>query len=143
MRNVLIAFDGSASAHRALQYVIDFAKEHKASLEVHVLNVQQEPVMFGEYVTVEMIDQMTQGFLSKGSEIVKEASNYVESAGLSCKTHVMLGNVPEKVRETVTQLGCDTVVMGTRGLGSLKGLLLGSVATQVIHEVPVPVVLVK
>ena len=37
----------------------------------------------------------------------------------------------------------DTVVMGTRGLGNFSGLLMGSVATRVVHEVPVPVLLVK
>lgn len=143
MRNVLVAFDGSDSARRALQYVIDTAKETQGVLEIHLLNVQQEPIMFGEYVTVEMIDQMTKDFLAKGAELLKEASSRLESVGLKCTTHVLLGNVADQVRETVARLGCDTVVMGTRGLGRLKGLLLGSVATQVIHEVPVPVLLVK
>lgn len=143
MRNVLVAFDGSDCACRALQYVIDTAKESQGGLEIHLINVQQEPIMFGEYVTVEMIDQMTKDFLAKGTELLKDASSRLEAVGLKSTTHVLLGNVADKVRETVAHLGCDTVVMGTRGLGRLKGLLLGSVATQVIHEVPVPVVLVK
>lgn len=145
MRNILIPFDGSDSARRALQYVIEAASEQSGLKAVHLLNVQQEPVMFGEYVTVEMIDQMTQGFLDKGAAVLKEASDRLAGVGLADKvsTHVVLGNVAEQVRDNVARLGCDTVVMGTRGLGSLKGLLLGSVATQVIHEVPVPVLLVK
>ncbi|MNU09423.1 Universal stress protein G [compost metagenome] len=48
-----------------------------------------------------------------------------------------------QVSEFADRLGCDTVVMGTRGLGSFTGMLLGSVATRVIHEVSVPVLLVK
>ena len=51
--------------------------------------------------------------------------------------------VAEQVAALVQQQGCDTVVMGTRGLGSFTGMLLGSVATRVIHEVSVPVLLVK
>ena len=49
----------------------------------------------------------------------------------------------ETIGETARRLQVDTVVMGTRGLGSLSGLLLGSVAHRVVHQVPLPVILVK
>jgi nucleotide-binding universal stress UspA family protein len=39
--------------------------------------------------------------------------------------------------------GCAQIVMGTRGLGTVSGMLLGSVATKVIHLADVPVVLLK
>ena len=45
MRNVLVAFDGSDSSKRAVQYLIDFAREHSATLNVHLLNVQQPPIV--------------------------------------------------------------------------------------------------
>jgi nucleotide-binding universal stress UspA family protein len=41
------------------------------------------------------------------------------------------------------QLGCDTIIMGTRGMGSVTGALLGSVSTDVIRCADVPVTLVK
>lgn len=143
MRNVLLAYDGSDSARRAVQYVIDYVVDTKVPLTVHLLNVQQEPLIFGEYVTADMLDQMSKSFIDKGQEILKEAAERLEGAGLSCQQHVVLGNVADLVRETVAREGCDTVVMGTRGLGSFSGLLLGSVTTKVIHETPVPVLLVK
>ena len=53
------------------------------------------------------------------------------------------GGIAETIGETARRLQVDTVVMGTRGLGSLSGLLLGSVAHRVVHQVPLPVILVK
>ena len=45
--------------------------------------------------------------------------------------------------EFAKRLGVDKIIMGTRGLGGLAGLLMGSVATDVIKNAPVPVTLVK
>ncbi|MDM8349229.1 universal stress protein [Pseudomonas sp. sp1636] len=143
MRKVLVAFDGSDSSKRALQYVIDFARDHAATLEVHLLNVQYEPVLYGEYVTGEFIDQLQQSLLVAAAKALEWPVDQLQAAGIGHKTHTALGNVAAQVSEFADRLGCDTVVMGTRGLGSFTGMLLGSVATRVIHEVSVPVLLVK
>lgn len=143
MRNVLVAYDGSDSARRALQYVVEASRENQSPLKVHVLNVQQEPVLFGEYVTAEMIEDLQRSLLEKANETLADAAAVLRGSSLAFETHARLGNVPDQVRDAVTELGCDSVVMGTRGLSNFTGLLLGSVATRVIHEVPVPVTLVK
>lgn len=143
MRQLLVAFDGSDSAKRAVQYVIDTAQEISSPFKVHLINVQQEPMLFGEYVTAEMIDDLNASLVTKSNEILEAGAAPLRAAGLEVETHARLGSIPDQVRDAVKQLGCDTVVMGTRGLSSFSGLLLGSVATRVIHEVPVPVTLVK
>ncbi|WP_439859143.1 universal stress protein [Pseudomonas sp. MBLB4136] len=143
MRKVLVAFDGSDSAKRALQYVIDFARIHDATLEVHLLNVQHEVMLYGEYVNDEMIANMRETQLAEAGGKLEWPAAQLKAAGIQCERHVALGNVAEQVNLAVKRLECDTVVMGTRGLGTFTGLLLGSVATRVIHEVQVPVLLVK
>ncbi|WP_298187715.1 universal stress protein [uncultured Pseudomonas sp.] len=143
MRNVLIAFDGSDSSKRALQYVIDFAQAHSATLEVHVINVQHEATLYGEYVNDEMFANIRQSLLEQANGKLEWPLEQLKAAGITCQAHAALGNIAEQVNDTVKQLQCDTVVMGTRGLGTFTGLLMGSVATRVIHEVQVPVLLVK
>lgn len=140
MRKVLVPFDGSENSKRALQYVIDLDTR---PAEVHVLNVQHEPVIYGEYVTANMLEELSNSLLTKSRHVLTEAAEALQAAGVQHQTHAALGNVAEQVNEAVKRLGCDTVVMGTRGLGSFSGLVMGSVATRVIHEVAVPVLLVK
>ncbi len=143
MRNVLLAFDGSDSSKRALQYVIDFAREYNATLELHLLNVQHEPMVYGEYMTGDVIEQVGKSVRAEASKILEWPAAQLVAAGITHQTHTALGNIPEQIALAAKKLGCDTVVMGTRGLGSFTGMLMGSVATRVVHEVPVPVLLVK
>jgi len=143
MRKILIAYDGSDNSRRAVQHVVELARETGLSPQIHVVNVQHEPIIYGEYVTAAMLDELSLGLTRKAQTVLDEASAALQAGGLSCETHPLLGNVAEQIGDAVKRLGCDTVVMGTRGLGSFTGLLLGSVANRVIHEVSVPVLLVK
>lgn len=143
MRRLLVAYDGSDNSKRALQYVVDLARDTGMALRIHVVNVQHEPIIYGEYVTSAMIDELNNSLMAKSRSVLDEAAAMLQAGGLTCETHTQLGNVAEQINDAVKRLGCDTVVMGTRGLGSFTGLVLGSVASRVIHEVSVPVLLVK
>lgn len=143
MRNVLIAYDGSQPSRRALQYVIERARDIANPIQVHVINAQQGAVVYGDYVTASMIEEINNGLLDEADKVLREAAAVLTAADVAHKTHAALGNVAEQVSAAIKQLGCDTVVMGTRGLSSFGGLVLGSVANRVIHEVSVPVILIK
>lgn len=142
MQNVLVPFDGSASAKRAVQYLVDFAKAYP-NIQVHLLNVQREPNLYGNYVPATMLDDLRTGALNHARKINAEASQMLAAASISHEAHEVVGEVVTEVVAAVKRLGCNTVVMGTRGMGSLGNLVMGSVATRVIHDVPVPVLLVK
>ncbi len=143
MRTILLAFDGSDNAKRALQYILDLAADAPRPLQVHVLNAQQEPVVYSEFVTPSTVEELSKSLIDKSHRTLEEAATALQAAGIPHETHAVLGDIAAQVNAAVQQLGCDTVVMGTRGLGSFTGMVLGSVANRVVHEVSVPVLLVK
>ena len=142
MQNVLVPFDGSESAKRAVQYLVEFSKAYP-SIQVHLLNVQREPNLYGNYVPATMLDDLRKGALNHAKTVNAEAANVVQAAGIQHQVHEVVGDVVTEVVAAVKRLGCNTVVMGTRGMGSLGNLVMGSVATRVVSDVPVPVLLVK
>lgn len=142
MQNVLVPFDGSASAKRAVQYLVDFAKVYP-NVQVHLLNVQREPNLYGNYVPATMLDDLRKGALTHAQTVNAEGAQLLEAASINYQAHEVVGDVVTEVVAAVKRLGCNTVVMGTRGMGSLGNLVMGSVATRVVHDVPVPVLLVK
>lgn len=71
------------------------------------------------------------------------ARKLLDAAGVKYQHRIGVGDAAETIAAYAKEKGCDQIVMGTRGMGSVSNLLLGSVATQVIHLSPVPVLLVK
>jgi len=142
MQKVLLPFDGSESARRALQYLVTAARSYPG-LEVHVLNVQPTIILHGDYLSLDMLKKLDDGALQHAAEINAEAIKLLTAANIRCFGHETIGEVIGAVGKAVQDLGCDTVVMGTRGMSNLSNLMLGSVATRVVHEVTVPVLLVK
>jgi nucleotide-binding universal stress UspA family protein len=57
--------------------------------------------------------------------------------------HLERGELPEAIEAIARRIGCDLIVMGTRGMGAAGNLVLGSVATGVIRCADRPVTLVK
>ena len=81
---------------------------------------------------------------SRGSEeALKSALSKCKGANIAFKPLVRAGQVAKTIAEVAREEGVGQIVMGTRGLGGIQGLLLGSVATQVIHLAEVPLTLVR
>jgi nucleotide-binding universal stress UspA family protein len=66
----------------------------------------------------------------------------LKSSGVRFEYHVAVGNHAEAIVAYAREKKCDQILMGTRGLGGLSNLLLGSVATRVLHLTDVPVTLI-
>ncbi|RPI41596.1 MAG: universal stress protein [Betaproteobacteria bacterium] len=141
MFKMLVAVDGSEHAQRTLDKVVELAAEMHAP-EVHLLNVQDEPTVYGEvalYLTEERARQLVK---EAGQRIVDAAAERLRAAGVSAKTEVEIGDVAPTIVSRASDLGCNVIVMGTRGMGAIASLVLGSVATKVVHLTTTPVLLV-
>ncbi len=59
------------------------------------------------------------------------------------RKHVKSGHIAKSILEVADEQGSDMIVMGSRGLGLLKGVLIGSVSQKVVEEAKIPVMVVK
>jgi nucleotide-binding universal stress UspA family protein len=79
----------------------------------------------------------------EGHNALEGAERKLKAAGVAYVARIGVGHAAETIAEYVRQQCCDAVIMGSRGLGATRSLVLGSVATKVVHLVDVPVTLVK
>lgn len=142
MHKLLLAIDGSESASHALEYAIKLAKEN-GPIELHLLTVHPEPVIYGEiqvYVPRERMEELQR---KHSEDILRPALERAKTANISHASEILIGEIAPMIVKRAEELNCDCIVMGTRGMGAIGNLVLGSVATKVVHLTKLPVTLVK
>lgn len=139
---ILLAADGSEHVLRAARHVAGLGPRLSEPLTVLLLNVQA-PVASGlvrRFLSQEALDAY---YRDEGQGALAQVQNILTAAGVQVESHVVVGEVAATVTEFAASHACDEIVMGTRGLGGVKGALLGSVASEVLHLTDRPVLLVK
>lgn len=142
MHRMLVPVDGSENAERALQFALRLAKEN-SSIELHLVTVHPEPVIYGE-IQVYVSRERMEGLQKKHSEdIMKPAEAAAKAAGVTYTSDILIGDIAPMIVKKADELNCEGIVMGTRGMGAIGNLVMGSVATKVVHLAKCPVTLVK
>ena len=137
---VLVPADGSEPARRAVRHVIDLARRGLA-IDVHLLNVQ--PAVRGFAASVLSQDDLDAYHRAEGTKAMEGAVALLTAAGLVPHVHIGVGEPGETIMQFAHTLRCAQIIMGTRGLGMMGGLLLGSVARHVVGEGTLPVTLLR
>ena len=139
MHKVLVPVDGSDNALRAVRFLIQKAALYKEPLDIHLLNVQHPfpGTVHGVRAQAEQYHH------DEGIKALAGARGLLDAAQLKYTYHILVGEAGETIANIVKDQGIQQVVLGTRGGGVVANMLLGSVATKVLHLVDVPVLLVK
>lgn len=136
-KTVIWATDGSEAADRALAYAKRLVAESKGSLLV----VHAEEHFFGSriggYPVFADEEEIEAKIQAQVSELGKE--------GVPAKLEVIKGRAGQAayaIAEVARERQADAIVVGTRGLGPVAGLLVGSVTHRLLHTTPCPVLVV-
>ncbi len=146
--HVLVAVDGSDSAQRAVEHLAD--AKYLAGHRLHVLSVQPAVDADRAYRTVDPTDPAAQRMENLVAESRRlsvghaaEAAEELERDGYDVHWTIRSGNPVIEIIEAAGNLGCDLIVMGSRGRTGLDRLLLGSVARNVLLHSPASVLIVR
>ena len=142
MLKILALFDGSKSSIHAVRYIIVLSAACKEAPEIHLLNVQMTvaPGNVARHVRRSDLDAY---YHDEGMAALAPARKLLDDAGVAHTLHIGVGEIGETVAKYVKELSAQQIVMGTRGLGPVAGMVLGSVTTVIVQAVNIPIVLVK
>jgi nucleotide-binding universal stress UspA family protein len=145
---VLVAVDGSTTAGRAVENLAD--AQYLAGHRLEVLSVRPLFHAFGRYWAVDLVEpaartpnvDITEDRQQAELHAARAAKTLAESGFLTCWT-IATGDPAHEIIEAARNLGCNLIVMGSRGLTGLDRLLLGSVARNVLLHAPTSVLIVR
>ena len=141
MLKILLPVDSSENSDRAVRHLIGMTG-HCGALDIRMVNVQP-PFLYIEVLLKpgqEVVDVWTH---KAGRDDARSACALLDAAGIPYTQELANGEVAETLIRYAEREQCDMIVMGTRGMGTVASLVLGSVATKVIHLSHIPVTLVK
>lgn len=137
-KRILVALDGSTHSQRSFEYAQDLTLKYSAQLVlVHAFG--PIPRELGSPI----IEQIEAHAVEEGKHIVERAQAQLANMNLNVTTEILEGPAAEAILRVADTYTCDLIVLGSRGLGTFEGLLLGSVSNTVLQHAKIPVLIVK
>ncbi len=139
---ILIPVDGSSSANRAVEQVIASKAWLKETPQIFLLNVQWKLASGNVKMFINQ-DTINDYYREQGLEALTAARALLDGAGMAYTYHISIGTPAQAIVQYAQEQQVEQIVMSAHGQGVLTNLLLGSVASKVVHLAPMPVMLVK
>jgi nucleotide-binding universal stress UspA family protein len=147
INRLLVPLDGSDRSTHALPIAIEIAGASQASLDLlHVI----VPVSVGElgagiepgYIPPEVYGSMMDELETVAHEDLRAAAESCQQAGVNATMYSPVGTPADSIFHLAEETNADAIVMSTHGRGGASRVLMGSVATSIIHRSHVPVIVV-
>lgn len=141
METILLAVDGSAHAGRAVQYAARLGRLLR-DIEVVILNVQ--PSIHDWQMHGVTREHIAKHHADAARQTLDQAEAPLQAAGIRAQREVRHAEDPgAMIVQVAREKGATMIVMGSRGMGAIASLALGSAAQKVIHLSAVPVLIIK
>jgi nucleotide-binding universal stress UspA family protein len=136
--SIIVAVDGSEQGMLALNHARAIAECFSAKLIlVHAFPHTSDLRDAVEYNSLVGLR------IKKGEEIIAAARKQLGRISVEVVEELLEGPAPEAILSVATTRHCDLIVMGSRGMGTLKGMVFGSVSTKISHYASCPVMVVR
>jgi len=151
INRILVATDASAPSNRALEMAVQLARQHNAELLiVHIIRDMQIPFDIKEIPELESkrfesFNDAREDIMRKIAEtVLRKAKGKAENAGANkVQTAIGTGDPATSILDFAKRRKMDMIVVGTRGLGKLKGTILGSVSRKVTNNAETSCLIVR
>ena len=132
--------DGSDNSYRALDAAL-FLSE-KLGAKVTAINVTEDlPVLYIE--SEKLLRELLEAYKKENLLVLSKCSEIATEKGLTIDTKLLQGNPSSVILDFCEKEKYDIIVMGSRGMGKFKELVLGSVSSKVLHHSSCPVMIIR
>ena len=140
-KKILLGVDGSHYSLKAAEMAAALARCMQADLHVVVAHATLPAYFAGP--SVQHTVAIESARLKDSRDILDKAVQTIGEVPGTLKTEMLEGPAAEVILQVAERIKSDLIVMGSRGLGNLRGLLIGSQSHKVLQHAPCPVMIVR
>jgi len=135
-----VPVDGSDNSYRALDAAL-FLSE-KLGSDITVLHVMEQiPIIHIE--SQKLLSELLENYKKENQDILSKCLEIARKKGVTINTILLQGNPASIILDFSKKEKYDIVIMGSRGMGKFKELILGSVSSKIVHHSPCAVLLIR
>jgi nucleotide-binding universal stress UspA family protein len=134
---ILVAVDGSSYAEYALEYAVGMARKYCSKLVI--IHAVFNSAYAYEGVLIPPDSRLDEA----GREILRRSEETAKRLGIDAETRLVSGHPSGEIAKVANEEGFDLLIVGNRGLGTVKAFLLGSVSEKLSRIAKCPVLIVK
>lgn len=136
MDKIVVGYDGSAQAKKALSKAKELADKFGA--KIYIVHVIDTAVL--SLSDVFSSPTVLASLREKAEQLVKEA---VQTVGGNAEGKILEGDPAHEIVKFAREVNASLIVLGARGLSTIRRVLMGSVSSRVVQESPIDVLIVK
>ena len=143
---ICVAVDGSESSFNAVESAAKLSQSLDAELVIfHVIRNMKVPDQLKRFVKHNSLEKMRHEALEgAGTEIVKHAIGEAQKQGQTrIQSEILQGDPADAIAKGAVRQGCDLIVVGSRGLGQVEGMLIGSISRKITSISSISVLVIK
>ncbi|MGC9208427.1 MAG: universal stress protein [Nitrososphaeria archaeon] len=139
INKIVVGYDGSAHAKAAIEFLKRLKEFNEA--EIHIVTVIDLAQLYS--YGVEIPQSVFENIKKHSEDELKKVVEEIKSAGGKAVAVLIEGSPADAILDYAQKIQADMIVVGSRGLSTFKGLLLGSVSAKLVRESKIPVLVVK
>lgn len=137
---ILVPVDGSDISYRALESALFLSERLGAKITaIHV--IEKVPTVYIQ--SQKILDEILETHKNESQKILDECSSIATKKGIAISTTLLEGNPASKILEFSQMEKYEVIIIGNRGMGHFKELILGSVSSKILHHSACPVLLIR
>ena len=142
MKKILVAFDGSEHANKALEKAKEIGRINNSEIIImHVMSTIRN--IYPHVMNFNLEPEVDKALLELGKELLEEAENKFKDYPGKVSTFLVSGDPGNEIINKSNKENCDLVIMGSRGLNAFSRVMIGSVSNKVLNHIDASILVVK
>jgi nucleotide-binding universal stress UspA family protein len=137
---ILVPVDGSDISYRAFDSAL-FLSERLGSKITAIHVIEKVPTVYIQ--SQKILDEILETHKNESQKILDECSSIATKKGIAINTTLLEGNPASTILEFSQMEKYEVIIIGSRGMGHFKELILGSVSSKILHHSLCPVLLIR